>query len=215
MRILVTGRDGQVSRCLADLADEGREIVCLGRPDLDLTERASIEAAIAAVRPDVVVNPAAYTAVDKAESEREAAFAVNATGAETVASAAAAAGIPIVHISTDYVFAGDKDGPYVETDETGPTGVYGASKLDGEKRVLAARQRGRAGRSGRLPALKRYRSPRILVDTKNPLHPERQQGCDERQVDAFSTGAEAVEMGIGQGRRREVFRRVEQRNDGW
>lgn len=138
MRILVTGRDGQVARCLADLAAEGREIVCLGRPDLDLTEPASVEAAITRVQPDVVVNPAAYTAVDKAESEREAAFAVNALGAEAVAAAAAAAGIPIVHISTDYVFAGDKDGPYVETDETGPTGVYGASKLEGEERVLAA-----------------------------------------------------------------------------
>ncbi|NDW05610.1 dTDP-4-dehydrorhamnose reductase [Jiella pacifica] len=138
MRILVTGRDGQVARCLADLADEGREVVCLGRPELDLTDRASIDAAIAKVRPDVVVNPAAYTAVDKAESDREAAYAVNAAGAENVAAAAAAAAIPIVHISTDYVFSGDKDAPYVETDETGPTGVYGASKLEGEKRVLAA-----------------------------------------------------------------------------
>ena len=138
MRILVTGRDGQVARCLADLADEGREVVCLGRPELDLTDRASIDAAIATVRPDVVVNPAAYTAVDKAETEQDAAFAVNAAGAENVASAAAAVAIPIVHISTDYVFSGDKDAPYVETDETGPTGVYGASKLEGESRVLAA-----------------------------------------------------------------------------
>ncbi|MBP0613993.1 dTDP-4-dehydrorhamnose reductase [Jiella mangrovi] len=138
MRILVTGRDGQVARCLRDLDGNGREIVCLGRPDLDLTDEASVAAAIAKVEPAIVVNPAAYTAVDKAESEAETAFAVNAQGAETVARAAAEAGIPIVHISTDYVFAGDKDGAYVETDETGPTGVYGASKLDGERRVAAA-----------------------------------------------------------------------------
>ncbi|MBO0905054.1 dTDP-4-dehydrorhamnose reductase [Jiella sonneratiae] len=138
MRILVTGRDGQVARCLADLADDRHAITCLGRPELDLTDRASVEAAIAHLAPAIVVNPAAYTAVDKAESEREAAFAVNAAGAENVAAAAAAAGIPIVHLSTDYVFAGDKDGPYVESDATGPTGVYGASKLEGERLVLAA-----------------------------------------------------------------------------
>ena len=141
MRVLVTGRDGQVARCLADLSGEGREIVTLGRPDLDLTNQDSVAAAIAKVRPDIVVNPAAYTAVDKAESEPDAAFAVNARGAEAMALAAAQAGIPIVHISTDYVFAGDKDAPYVETDATGPTGVYGASKLEGETRVLAANPR--------------------------------------------------------------------------
>ena len=138
MRILVTGRDGQVARCLADLSGEGREIVAIGRPDLDLTDRASVVAAVARIRPDIVVNPAAYTAVDKAESEPDAAFAVNAAGAESVALAAAEAGVPIVHVSTDYVFAGDKDGRYVETDPVGPTGVYGASKLEGETRVLAA-----------------------------------------------------------------------------
>ncbi|TFF25068.1 dTDP-4-dehydrorhamnose reductase [Jiella endophytica] len=138
MRILVTGRDGQVARCLADLSLEGREIVALGRPQLDLTDPTTVKAAIADVRPDVVVNPAAYTAVDKAESEPDAAFAVNAQGAETVAAAAAAAGVPVIQVSTDYVFSGLKNGPYLETDETGPTGVYGASKLEGERRVAAA-----------------------------------------------------------------------------
>ena len=141
MRILVTGRDGQVARCLADLSGGSHEIVALGRPDLDLTDPATIAAAVATVRPDIVVNPAAYTAVDKAESEPDAAFAVNAAGAESVALAAAEAGVPIVHVSTDYVFAGDKDGRYVETDPVGPTGVYGASKLEGEARVLAANPR--------------------------------------------------------------------------
>ncbi|MCQ0988469.1 dTDP-4-dehydrorhamnose reductase [Jiella marina] len=141
MRILVTGRDGQVTRCLADLSDDRHEIATVGRPQLDLTDAGSIAAVIAEMKPDIVVNPAAYTAVDKAESEPDAAFAVNAEGAENVAGAADEAGLPLIHISTDYVFSGDKPTPYAETDETGPTGVYGQSKLEGEKLVLAANPR--------------------------------------------------------------------------
>ncbi|MHA6689587.1 dTDP-4-dehydrorhamnose reductase [Devosia sp. A449] len=138
MKLLVTGRDGQVARAIA-LAGSGDVVVsCVGRPELDLTDPASIRAAIARHKPDIVVNPAAYTAVDKAESEAELAFAINRDGAGSVAAAAAEAGLPIVHISTDYVFSGDKTEPYVEGDETGPTGVYGASKLAGEQAVAAA-----------------------------------------------------------------------------
>ncbi|MBO0662488.1 dTDP-4-dehydrorhamnose reductase [Jiella flava] len=141
MRILVTGRDGQVARCLADLADDAHAVFPVGRPDLDLTDPATITAAIAAVKPDVVVNAAAYTAVDKAESEPEAAFAVNAEGAEHVSRAAFDVDLPVIHISTDYVFSGDKTSPYLESDATGPTGVYGSTKLEGEARVLAANPR--------------------------------------------------------------------------
>lgn len=138
LKLLVTGRDGQVARAIA-LAGSGDVVVsCVGRPELDLTDPASIRAAIARHKPDIVVNPAAYTAVDKAESEAELAFAINRDGAGSVAAAAAEAGLPIVHISTDYVFRGDKTEPYVEGDETGPTGVYGASKLAGEQAVAAA-----------------------------------------------------------------------------
>lgn len=138
MRLLVTGRDGQVAQALLALSGSDVDVVALGRPTLDLTDRASIERAIAQHRPDVVVNAAAYTAVDKAESDEAAAFAVNAEGAGHVAAAAAAAGLPVVHISTDYVFAGDKPGPYVESDSTGPQGAYGRSKLEGERLVAEA-----------------------------------------------------------------------------
>ncbi|WP_182084834.1 dTDP-4-dehydrorhamnose reductase [Aureimonas sp. ME7] len=138
MRLLVTGREGQVAQALLGAAGEGVEVSAIGRPALDLTDRASIDAAIAGVRPDVVVNAAAYTAVDKAEGDEAAAFAINAQGAGNVAAAAAEAGLPVIHISTDYVFSGDKAGPYVETDATGPKGVYGRSKLVGEEAVARA-----------------------------------------------------------------------------
>lgn len=138
MRILVTGRNGQVAQALAACAADGLAVTALGRPELDITDRGSITRAIESVRPDILVNPAAYTAVDRAESEPDAAFAVNRDGAGCAAAAAAAAGLPIIHVSTDYVFAGDKASPYVETDATGPTGIYGRSKLAGEQAVAAA-----------------------------------------------------------------------------
>jgi dTDP-4-dehydrorhamnose reductase len=118
----------------------GHEVIAVGPPELDLAipDDAAIYAALGAARPDVIVNAAAYTAVDKAESERDLAFAVNATGAGAVARAAVRLGVPLVHVSTDYVFAGDKVGPYLENDPTGPTGVYGASKLAGEEAVLSS-----------------------------------------------------------------------------
>jgi dTDP-4-dehydrorhamnose reductase len=136
--VLVTGKEGQVARSLAALASPQLEFVTLGRPDLDITDVSSVTRAIERVGPAVIVNPAAYTAVDKAESESEAAFAVNRDGARNVAAAAAAADLPVIHFSTDYVFAGDKQDPYVETDPTGPTGVYGSSKLAGELAVAEA-----------------------------------------------------------------------------
>lgn len=140
MRIAVTGREGQVVSCLIEAA-AGRpdvDVVALGRPELDLAQPASISAMIAAAAPDLVVSAAAYTAVDQAEDERDLAYAVNSDGAGAVAAAAAALDVPVIHLSTDYVFAGDLDRAYVETDPTGPTGVYGASKLAGEKAVAAA-----------------------------------------------------------------------------
>ena len=138
MRILVTGREGQIARSLAVLAHDELIVTAVGRPDLDITDADSIARAIEAGRPDILVNPAAYTAVDRAESRAWDAFAINRDGARNTAAAAAAAGLPIIHVSTDYVFAGDKATPYVETDATGPTGIYGRSKLDGEQAVAAA-----------------------------------------------------------------------------
>ena len=141
MRIVVTGGpDGQV---LLSLAERGRaaghDIVALGRPELDLmADEEAIVRAVEQTRPDVVVSAAAYTAVDKAESERDLAFAINARGAGAVAKAAERLGVPIIHISTDYVFDGSKPAPYVESDIPDPVSVYGASKLAGEEAVLAA-----------------------------------------------------------------------------
>ena len=139
MRIVVTGKDGQVVRSLIERGGlAGHEIVALGRPELDLAgDPDAIASAIESARPDVVVSAAAYTAVDKAESEHDLAFAVNAAGARAVAAAAHRLGVPLIHLSTDYVFDGLKRDPYVESDQTGPTGVYGASKLAGEQAVLS------------------------------------------------------------------------------
>ncbi|MFM8332441.1 MAG: dTDP-4-dehydrorhamnose reductase [Candidatus Methylumidiphilus sp.] len=141
MKILVTGRDGQVAwelrRSLASLG----QVVALDRSSptpLDLADAASIRRAVAAVRPDLIVNAAAYTAVDKAEQDPDAAYAVNATAPGLLAEAAAQLGAGLIHYSTDYVFPGDAAAPYAETDATGPQGVYGASKLAGEQAIAAS-----------------------------------------------------------------------------
>lgn len=140
MRIAVTGREGQVACSLVEAAqgDRGNEIIAVGRPTLDLTHPETVLSAIEAARPDLVVSAAAYTAVDQAEDEPELAFAVNDKGAGAVAAAAASLGVPVIHLSTDYVFDGAKDTPYLERDEPAPRSVYGASKLAGERAVAAA-----------------------------------------------------------------------------
>lgn len=142
MKLLIVGREGQVARALLRNATKlGFDAIALGRPQLDLERSDAIAPVVAAVAPDIVINAAAFTGVDRAETERERAFAVNAAGAEAIAFSAIQVGAPIVHISTDYVFAGDKPTPYNEGDPTGPKSVYGASKLEGEKRVLAVNPR--------------------------------------------------------------------------
>lgn len=139
MRIAVTGKAGQVVTALIERGEAaGHEVVALGRPELDLADPATILPALQAAKADVIVSAAAYTAVDKAETEADLAYAVNGAGAGAVAKAAKALGLPLIHISTDYVFDGAGDRPWREDDATGPTGVYGASKLAGEQAVLAA-----------------------------------------------------------------------------
>ncbi len=140
MKIAVTGREGQVVQSLLEKASQrpNIQVIALGRPELDLAKPETVRGAISAIKPDLVVSAAAYTAVDLAEDERELAFAVNAGGAQAVAEAAKACGVPVIHISTDYVFAGDASGPYMEKDITGPQGVYGSSKLEGERLVSHA-----------------------------------------------------------------------------
>lgn len=143
MRILVTGRTGQLAEALAAQAEDnaGIELSRLGRPDFELERPEEVYGQILGHRPDLIVNAAAYTAVDKAESEPQRAFAVNRVGAAAAAHAAAQLGVPFLHISTDYVFDGRKSSPYVEEDVTGPLNVYGRSKLEGELAVLDAHPR--------------------------------------------------------------------------
>jgi len=138
VKIAVTGKTGQVVTALIERgALAGHQIVALGRPELDLADAATILPQLEAAAPDVVISAAAYTAVDRAENEAALAHAINGAGAGAVARAAKALDIPLVHISTDYVFDGTLDRPYREEDATGPTGVYGASKLAGEQVVLS------------------------------------------------------------------------------
>jgi dTDP-4-dehydrorhamnose reductase len=143
MRLYVIGGQGQVARSLREAAAADNDIVFgyAQRPEFDLGRPASIARALAEFRPDIVINPAAYTAVDKAESEPEQAFALNRDGAGAVAAAAASQGVPVIHFSTDYVFDGTKDSPYVESDPVNPRSVYGRSKLEGELAVAAANPR--------------------------------------------------------------------------
>jgi dTDP-4-dehydrorhamnose reductase len=138
MRLAVTGRNGQVATALLGCASDQLTVVPIGRPEVDLERPETLAAAIAAAQPDIVVNAAAWTAVDLAETEPDRAAAVNEGGARAVALAAAAAGVPIIHLSTDYVFDGTKSAPYAETDAVAPTGVYGATKLAGEQAVAQA-----------------------------------------------------------------------------
>jgi dTDP-4-dehydrorhamnose reductase len=138
MKILVTGKNGQVGfelqRSLAHLG----EIVAVDVEDCDLSNPDSIVALVQSVKPDLIVNPAAYTAVDKAESEPEIAFAINATAPMVLATQANLLHIPIIHYSTDYIFDGTKDGFYVEDDFANPQSIYGKTKWQGEKNVRGA-----------------------------------------------------------------------------
>lgn len=136
--ILVTGTSGQLAVALAEAAPgHGLLVRLAGRPVLDFDRPGSIAEAFAATAPALVVNAAAYTAVDAAEDDADAAYRANRDAPAELARLCEAAGIPLIQISTDYVFDGGKGAPYVETDATAPQGVYGASKLAGEQAVLA------------------------------------------------------------------------------
>lgn len=137
MRVLVTGKEGQLVKSLLERSQgrKGIELSALGRPDLDLETFGSAAQAIARFAPDVVINAAAYTAVDQAEDEPERAFRINGDAAGEVAAAARAAGARIIQISTDYVFDGGGEGSYSEDAPVNPLGIYGRSKLAGEEQV--------------------------------------------------------------------------------
>lgn len=136
--VLVLGESGQVARELGGLALGDMSLVFRGRREFDLTHGAALGGLIDQIAPAAVINAAAYTAVDKAESEPEIAFALNRDAPGELAALLAARDIPLVHFSTDYVFDGSKDGPYLETDPKSPTNVYGRSKAEGEDAIEAA-----------------------------------------------------------------------------
>ena len=139
MRLLITGASGMLGVDLRRAAEEaGHQVTALARRDLDIRDAGAVGSALQAGSFDVVLNCAAHTDVDGAESDPAAARAVNADGAGAVAAAASAQGAWTIHISTDYVFDGEKRTPYLESDPTGPRSVYGATKLEGERSVALA-----------------------------------------------------------------------------
>ena len=138
MKILITGQHGQVSQALQAHLQGLGELMVLGSKQLDLAKPDQIREQIRAHRPDLIINAAAHTAVDQAESEPDAAFAINAIAPGILAQEAKALGIPLIHYSTDYVFDGSKPAPYTEADTPNPLSVYGQSKLAGEQAIAAA-----------------------------------------------------------------------------
>jgi dTDP-4-dehydrorhamnose reductase len=138
MKILLTGKNGQLGfelqRALAPLGD----VVAVGTAECNLADEEALRRLIQTVRPDIIVNPAAYTAVDRAESDQETAFAVNAKAPGVIGEEAAKLGASVIHFSTDYVFDGEKSGHYSESDATNPQSTYGRSKLQGEKALCEA-----------------------------------------------------------------------------
>lgn len=140
MRVLITGCHGQVGSCLTKQLsnDNNTEVLALDRELLDITNRDAVNAVVTEFQPSVIINAAAHTAVDKAEEEVSLSYAINRDGPQYLAQAAQSMGAAILHISTDYVFEGDKNGEYAESDATNPQGVYGESKLAGEMAVAKA-----------------------------------------------------------------------------
>jgi dTDP-4-dehydrorhamnose reductase len=172
MRLLVTGAAGMLGRdVVAAARDAGHEVAPLARADLDITDAAAVRATVLAARPDAVVNCAAWTDVDGAETAEEQATAVNGAGAGNLAAAAAEAGGLLVHVSSDYVFDGRSEEPYEEDAPAGPQGAYGRSKLAGEQAVAAAGGRSAIVRSAWLfgPHGKNF------VDTMRRLGAERDE----------------------------------------
>ena len=137
MNVLIIGKNGQVAWELQQTCPSHINAYAYGRTEIDITDSNSIEVAIKEVKPTVIINAAAYTAVDKAESEQNEAYLINATAVELLAKSATQHGIRLLHISTDFVFDGTKNTPYKVEDQTNPINVYGASKLAGEQAIKA------------------------------------------------------------------------------
>ncbi len=140
MRVLVTGCNGQVGYCLTNMLSktDGVTLLAVDREELDITDQDAVATTVKEFKPTIIINAAAHTAVDRAEQEVELSYAINRDGPKFLAEAAQEAGAAVLHISTDYVFEGNKNVEYLETDITNPQGVYGASKLAGEIAVAEA-----------------------------------------------------------------------------
>jgi len=137
MKIIVIGKSGQLAWELSQLSSAKHDVICLGRNDINLTESSYVAQALKIHKAEAVINASAYTAVDKAESDVENAYALNAKAVGTLAQACKILLVPFVHISTDFVFHGDKGAPYLPNDEINPLGVYGVSKAEGEQLITA------------------------------------------------------------------------------
>ena len=137
MKTLIVGKNGQLGRELAARAPRHWQVTALGSTDMDIRDREAVSRAVEELRPELVINVAAYTAVDRAESEPEAAYAINGHGVAHLAEAAMTAGAKLIHVSTDFVFDGRNSTPYRPADRTNPVSVYGASKLEGERLAAA------------------------------------------------------------------------------
>ena len=137
MKVLITGANGQLGWELQRTKPKGWQLIALSRAELDITDSAGVKSVFQQYQPDLVINCGAYTGVDKAESEKEKAFAVNGNGPANIAGAAADIQARLIHISTDFVFDGTKSQPYLPEDNPKPVSVYGASKLQGEQSVMA------------------------------------------------------------------------------
>jgi dTDP-4-dehydrorhamnose reductase len=143
LKILITGKNGQVGKCLVEQINKMPDItlLALGRDQLDIIDEVQVHNIVVDFQPDIIINAAAYTAVDKAEQENKLAYAINRDGPKHLAVAANHVKAAIIHISTDYVFSGDVSNSYIESDQTEPQGVYGLSKLAGEQAVALASSR--------------------------------------------------------------------------
>jgi len=135
MRVLITGCNGQVGHCLTERLKDKADLLALDYEGLDITDQAAVFSVVSEFLPDYIINAAAHTAVDRAEQEVELSNAINRDGPQYLAQAAESCGATILHISTDYVFDGTGEQPYIESDLTSPQGVYGQSKLAGEQAV--------------------------------------------------------------------------------
>ena len=135
MRVLITGCNGQVGHCLTERLKDKADLLALDYEGLDITDQAAVFSVVSEFLPDYIINAAAHTAVDRAEQEVELSNAINRDGPQYLAQAAESCGATILHISTDYVFDGEGEKPYIESDPTSPQGVYGQSKLAGEQAV--------------------------------------------------------------------------------